>query len=146
MNLVRFEPWSLFDQMQRDFSRLPGRHFTQTDVETSDSEWVPAVDVVEEKDRFLLRADVPGVAPADIDISMEDGALTISGERQTDKHEEAEGVRRFERVSGRFYRRFTLPETADADGIVAKGANGILEVSIPKLPEVQPRRITVEAA
>ena len=96
--------------------------------------------------RFLLRADVPGVAPADIDISMENGVLTVSGERRTEKHEEAEGVRRFERVSGRFYRRFTLPETADADGIVAKSANGILEVSIPKQPEVQPRRITVEAA
>ena len=146
MNLVRFEPWSLFDQMQRDFGRLPGRQFVRDDVETPVSDWVPAVDVVEEKDRFLLRADVPGVAPADIDISMDEGALTISGERQTEKYEDAEGVRRFERVSGRFYRRFALPETADADGIVAKSANGILEVSIPKLPEVQPRRITVEAA
>ena len=79
-------------------------------------------------------------------VDMEDGALTISGERQTEKPEDAEGVRRFERVSGRFYRRFALPETADADGIVARSANGILEVSIPKQPEVQPRRITVEAA
>ena len=146
MNLVRFEPWSLFDQMQREFDRMPGRQFGRTDVDTPVSDWVPAVDIVEEKDRFLLRADVPGVAPADIDISMEDGALTISGERQTEKHEDAEGVRRFERVSGRFYRRFTLPDTADADNIAAKCANGILEVSIPKLPEVQPRRITVEAA
>jgi HSP20 family protein len=146
MNLVRFEPWSLFDQMQREFDRLPGRQFDRSDVETSVSDWVPAVDIIEEKDRFLLRADVPGVAPADIDISMEDGVLTISGERQTEKHEDAEGARRFERVSGRFHRRFTLPETADADGIAAKSANGILEVSIPKLPEVQPRRITVEAA
>ena len=77
---------------------------------------------------------------------MEDGVLTISGERHTEKHEEAEGMKRFERVSGRFYRRFTLPETADADGIAARSANGILEVTIPKQPEVQPRRITVEAA
>jgi HSP20 family protein len=146
MNLVRFEPWSLFDQMQREFDRLPGRQFDRSDVETPVADWVPAVDIIEEKDRFLLRADVPGVAPADIDISMEDGVLTISGERQTEKHEDAEGVRRFERVSGRFHRRFTLPETADADGIAAKSTNGILEVSIPKLPEVQPRRITVEAA
>mgnify|MGYP000323128449 CR=1 FL=1 len=96
--------------------------------------------------RFILRADVPGVAREDIDISMEDGILTIAGERQTAKHEEAVGVKRFERVSGRFYRRFTLPETADAEGIAARSANGILEVTIPKLPEVQPRRITVEAA
>ena len=77
---------------------------------------------------------------------MEDGVLTISGERHTEKHEEAEGMKRFERVSGRFYRRFTLPETVDAEGISAKSANGILEVVIPKAPEVQARRITVEAA
>ena len=81
-----------------------------------------------------------------VDTTFEDGVLTISGERKTEKHEDAEGVRRFERVSGRFYRRFTLPETADAESIAARSANGILEVSIPKLPEVQPRRITVEAA
>ena len=146
MNLVRFEPWSIADLMQRDFDQLAARRYGRNDVETPVSDWVPAVDIVEDKDRFLLRADVPGVAPADIDVSMEDGVLTIAGERHTEKHEDADGIRRFERVSGRFYRRFTLPETADAEGIAAKSSNGILEVSIPKLPEVQPRRITVEAA
>lgn len=146
MNLVRFEPWSIFDLMQRDFDRFAGRPLGRSDVETAVSDWAPAVDIVEEKDRFLLRADVPGVAAEDIEINMEDGVLTISGERHTEKHEDAEGVRRFERVSGRFYRRFSLPETADAEGIKARSANGILEVAIPKLPEVQPRRITVEAA
>ncbi len=146
MNLVRFEPWSIADLMQRDFDRFAVRRAGHNDVEMPASDWAPAVDIVEQKGRFLLRADVPGVALADIDVSMEDGVLTIAGERHTEKHEDAEGVRRFERVSGRFHRRFTLPETADAEGIAARGANGILEVSIPKLPEVQPRRITVEAA
>jgi len=146
MNLVRFQPWSISDLMQRDFDRLAASRFGHNDVETPVTDWVPAVDIVEEKDRFLLRADVPGVAPTEIDVSMDDGVLTIAGERHTEKHEDADGVRRFERVSGRFHRRFSLPETADAEGIVARSANGILEVSIPKLPEVQPRRITVEAA
>ncbi len=146
MNPVRFDPWSLADLMQRDFDRYASRRFGHSDVETPVSDWAPAVDIIEENDRFVLRADVPGVAPADIDVSMEDGILTIAGERQTEKHESAEGVKRFERVSGKFYRRFTLPETADADGIAARSANGILEVTIPKQPEVQPRRITVEAA
>ena len=146
MNLVRFEPWSLFDLMQRDFDRFAGRPAGRTDVETQVADWAPAVDIVEEKDRFLLRADGPGVAAEDIEINMEDGVLTVAGERHTEKHEDAEGMRRFERVSGRFYRRFSLPETADAEGIKARSANGILEVAIPKLPEVQPRRITVEAA
>lgn len=146
MNLVRFQPWSINDLMQRDFNRCAARRFGQNDVEGPVADWAPAIDIVEEKDRFLLRADVPGVAASDIDVSMDDGVLTIAGERQTEKHEETDGLRRFERVSGRFHRRFTLPDTADAEGIAARSANGILEVSIPKLPEVQPRRITVEAA
>ena len=104
------------------------------------------MDIIEEKDRFVLRADVPGVDPADIDLSMDAGVLTVSGERKSEVKTENEGFRRVERVTGRFYRRFNLPETADADGISARSSNGILEVTIPKLPEVQARRITVQAA
>ena len=146
MNLVRFDPWTFADLVQRDFDRFAGRRLGRNDLENPVSDWAPAVDIVEEKDRFILRADVPGVAREDIDVSMEDGILAIAGERHTEKHEDVEGVKRFERVSGKFYRRFTLPETADAEGIAARSANGILEVTIPKQPEVQPRRITVEAA
>jgi len=146
MNLVRFEPWSISDLMQRDFDRLNTRRSPQRDVATPEVDWAPAVDIVELKDAFLLRADVPGVVAEDIEVSMEDGVLTISGERAADSHEETDGVRRFERRTGRFSRRFSLPDTANAEQIAAKCANGILEVSIPKLPEVQPRRITVEAA
>lgn len=146
MNLVRFEPWSIADLVQRDLDRFQAPRSGRSDPQTTVSDWVPAVDIVEEKDHFLLRADVPGVDRSDIDVSMEDGVLTIAGERHIEKQEEATGVRRFERVSGRFHRRFTLPETADAEGIAARSANGILEVSIPKQPVVQPRRIAVEAA
>jgi HSP20 family protein len=146
MNLVRFEPWSISDLMQRDFDRLASRRFARGDIATPASEWAPAVDIVEEKDRFLLLADVPGVPAEDIEVSMEEGVLSVSGERRSETHDETLGVSRFERTSGRFSRRFSLPETADAEGIAAKCANGILEVSIPKLPDVQPRRITVEAA
>lgn len=146
MNLVRFDPWSIADLMQRDFDRYATRRYGRPDVETPVSDWAPAVDIVEEKERFVLRADVPGVAPGDIEVSMEDGVLTIAGERHIDRHDDTDGIKRFERVAGRFHRRFSLPETADADGIAARSANGILEVTIPKQPEVQPRRITVEAA
>ena len=142
MNLVRFEPWSLIDQFHRDLNRSLVRPGSATGV----ADWTPAVDIVEQNDRFVVRADVPGVEPADIDVSMDKGVLTIAGERKAEEQSEADGVRRYERVSGRFFRRFTLPETADADGITARGANGILEISIPKQPEVQARRITVEAA
>ena len=112
----------------------------------SAADWRPAVDIVEEKARFVLRADLPGVDREAIDVSMEDGFLTITGERATEDRTEVDGIERYERVSGRFYRRFSLPETADADGITARMQNGILTIEIPKLPEVQPRRIDIEAA
>ena len=93
-----------------------------------------------------MRADLPGVKPEDIEVNMENGVLTVSGERQREERSDYDGVARVERVSGRFVRRFTLPETADADAIKATSRDGILEISIPKQAVVQPRRITVEAA
>ena len=144
MNLTRFEPWSLVDLMHRDLDRLASRRLGHNNDEQSVADWVPAVDIVEEKDRFVLRADVPGVDPKDIDVSMDSGVLSVSGERKSETESDADGVRRIERFSGRFYRRFTLPDTADAENISARSQNGILEVSIPKLAVVQARRITVE--
>ncbi len=110
------------------------------------SDWIPAVDVFEKTDRFIVRADIPGVNPTDIDVNMEAGILTVSGDRQAEDRSDVDGVSRFERATGRFSRSFTLPESADADGIKALSQNGILEISIPKQPRVQARRITVEAA
>ena len=144
MNIARYEPWTFLDLLHRDLDTLAGQRRVAADSPVTD--WVPAVDIIEEKDRFLLRADVPGVAADDIDVSMDAGVLNLSGERRTEVKSEQSGVQRIERATGRFFRRFTLPETADADGITAKYENGILEVSIPKMPEIQARRISVEAA
>ena len=146
MNLVRFDPWSIADFMQRDFDRRASRPYQHPRSETGVADWTPAVDIVEQQDSFVLRADLPGVNPDDIDVSMDDGILSVSGQRHTEERSESEGIQRYERVTGRFYRRFTLPESADAEGIKARSSNGILEIEIPKLPEVQARRITVEAA
>lgn len=148
MNMTRFEPWGLFDLLHRDLDEIAGRRFGAAIPADGNlaSDWVPAVDILEEKDRFVLRADVPGVNPDAIEISMEKGILTVAGERREEANVEFDGLKRIERVSGRFRRRFTLPEVADADNITAKTANGILEVTIPKQPEVQPRRIAVQAA
>lgn len=146
MNLTRFEPWSFVDLLHRDLDRIAQSRFGGGGDENPVANWTPAVDIVEEKDRFVLRADVPGVNPEDMDISMDAGVLTLSGERKSENVTEEQGFRRVERVSGRFFRRFNLPDTADAEGIKAKSSNGILEVTIPKLPEVQARRITVESA
>jgi HSP20 family protein len=144
MQLTRFEPWSVIDLLHRDLNRLAGGRVAASDTENDVADWAPAVDIIEEKDRFVLRADVPGVKPEDIDVSMDAGVLTVSGERKTESTTEEAGYRRVERATGRFYRRFSLPDTADAENIAAKSSNGILEVVIPKLPEVQARRITVE--
>ena len=138
MKITHFEPWSYVDLLNREAAR-PDR--TQ-----SRGDWRPAVDILEGKDSFLLRADVPGVDPSDIDVSMDAGVLTISGVRHSENQDDDTATQRIERASGRFSRQFTLPETADADGITAKSSNGILEVVIPKQPEIQARRITVEAA
>jgi HSP20 family protein len=149
MHISRFEPWSLMNLLQRDFEQLAGRRFAVASADdngNSVADYVPAVDVVEESDRFILRADLPGVDPKNITINMENGALSLTGERHAEKSENANGLHRIERLSGKFYRRFSLPESADAENITAKSANGILEVAIPKKPILQSRRITVEAS
>ena len=138
MRIARYEPWPFVDLINRDLNRIANR--------TAGTRWVPAVDIIEEQDAFLLRADVPGVDNADIDVSMDNGVLSVSGERRAEEREEDTGTQRIERATGCFLRRFTLPDTADAKGITAKSRNGILEVTIPKLPEIQARRISVEAA
>lgn len=146
MNITRYQPWSFVDLLNRDFGRgaecLVGAEAVRNRV----AKWLPAVDIIDEESRFLLRADVPGVDLADIDVSMDGNVLTVSGVRHAEKRDADSGVQRIERSTGRFVRRFTLPETADAEHITAKSSNGVLEVVIPKLEEIQARRITVEAA
>lgn len=148
MNIVRYEPWGLVNQLHDEINRLFDRGYAGQDRDSglTASDWIPAVDIKEEDHRFLIHADVPGVDPKDIEITMEDGILTLKGERKNETREEHDGYRRVERVSGQFFRRFTLPDTADAEGVTAKGVNGVLEISIPKQPKAQPRRIAVKAS
>lgn len=146
MTLTRYhQPWGLMNQLHNELNRMfEGRESEEGGV-LSAADWVPAVDIKEEAERFVLTADIPGVDPKDIDITMEDGMLTLRGERQGVNEEEKNGFRRLERVRGTFYRRFSLPDTADAEGISARSEHGVLEVVIPKQAKVQPRRITVKA-
>ena len=146
MALIRREPRSIFDYMQQEFDKLHATHpLAKSDdngtVVTSD--WAPAVDIKEEDDRYLITADIPGVTPDDIDVHMEEGILSIKGERDSEKKEEKENYKRIERVHGVFYRRFTMPDNADAEKISAKSEHGVLEVVIPKKEASQPRKISV---
>lgn len=146
MTLARFEPWSVIDLLHRDLNRLTRNRAGFTDGDDSVADWVPAVDIIEEPTRFLLRADLPGVTPENIEISMEKGVLTVSGQRDAVDSSEDAAFERLERINGRFLRRFSLPDSANAEGVAARSNNGILEVTIPKQPEIKARRITVEAA
>ena len=144
MSLIRRNPWSLFDQLQHELGRSHGflaKTEDNGDVVTSD--WAPAVDIKEEENQFLIVADIPGVDPKDIEVHMENGILTIKGERESEKKTEREGYKRIEREHGVFYRRFTMPEGVNAEGIEAKTDKGVLTVVIPKQEAAKPRKITV---
>ena len=146
MNIRRQEPWGLLNQLSNEMNALfENRMPTSADASSmATSDWVPAVDIREEPDRYLIHADIPGVDPDQIEISMENGVLSIRGQRQHESEEEREGYRRVERVRGSFYRRFSLPDTADAERVSASSRNGVLEIIIPKQEKVQPRRISVQ--
>jgi HSP20 family protein len=146
MTLVRYEPWNLVNHLHNELERAFEDRFGRGERNSTIADWAPAVDIREEDSRFILRADLPGVEPQDIEVTMEDGVLTLRGKRELEHREEREGYRRVERASGQFFRRFTLPDTADASGITAKSSQGVLEVSIPKQAKLQPRRIAVEAS
>lgn len=140
--MTRYEPWSLLNQLQRELERSFEGKTPGTDTAAT-AEWTPAVDIKEEADRYVLWADLPGVSPDAIDIMMENGILTLKGQRATEATNRREGLKRVERVFGGFYRRFSLPDTANADGISARCVNGVLEISIPKKAAVQPKKIVV---
>jgi len=149
MNVARFEPWNMINLLHRDLEIGTARRSALTgydDNGSSVADWLPAVDIIEEKERFVLRADVPGVKAEDIEVNMEKGVLSLSGERYKEASEEVDGMQRVERSSGKFYRRFSLPESANPEAISAKNANGILEIVIPKQEQVKARKITVAAA
>jgi HSP20 family protein len=141
MTIVRYEPWSLVGRWQRQLERALGEETDGASVS-----WIPRVDVREQDGQFVVTADLPGVEGKDIEVTADKGVLTIKGERRSEKQSSKDGYERVERASGTFLRRFTLPASVDAEAIKATHVNGVLEVSIPKRPEAQPRRVTVQAA
>ena len=146
MAIVRYEPWAVVNRLHQSLDQFFNEAWNAPEAASSPSvAWVPRVDIHEEKDRFVVLADVPGVEPKDIDITAENGVLTIRGERRSEKRDTDNGYERVERVSGTFLRRFTLPEGANTESIKAKQTHGVLEVTIPKAPAVQPRRISIDS-
>ena len=147
MSVVRYEPWDLMEKFHRDVNRLfttaSARQATEDGSAAATSQWTPAVDIQEESDKFVIHADIPGVDPKDIEITLDRGVLSIAGLRKAAADNETGAYARLERSYGSFYRRFTLPDVADAENVEASGNNGVLEITIPKRAQAQPKRISV---
>jgi len=139
MSIVRYEPWALLNRLHRELDQT-------FDTVARDATWSPAVDIHEEEKRFVLHADLPGVKPADIEITAEKGVLSLRGTRNFEQRKDDGHYSRVERVSGKFVRTFTLPDNVQTDAIKASFKDGVLELSIPKIAKQEPRRIEVQAA
>ena len=141
MAIKRYEPWSLLSQLQKEL--LSSQDDKASEGLIATAEWVPSVDIKEAADKFIIYADIPGVKPEDIDVSMEAGVLTVRGKKESEVKTEKEGYKRVERSTGSFYRRFSLPDSANDEAINAKCKLGVLEIVIPKKEAVKPKRINV---
>jgi len=145
-DMTKYEPWGMLRQMRKEMDDLFNRGYLDSGQLASNSaNWVPAVDVKEEDNRFIIHADIPGVAPNDIKVKIENRVLTIQGEKKHERSESEKNFRGIERSSGSFFRQFTLPESADTDKVSAKSNNGVLELIIPKAEKTNSsREVTVE--
>jgi HSP20 family protein len=144
MATMRNLPWAVVSQLQDDINRVFG-NFSESESSSATAGWIPAVDVFEYSDRFELLIDLPGVDPKEVEITLDNGVLTLSGERRQEPQASEGAVQqeRCERRQGRFHRRFILPDTADAENVEAAGRNGVLAIRIKKHAKAQPRRISV---
>ncbi|MPZ75574.1 MAG: Hsp20 family protein [Deltaproteobacteria bacterium] len=145
MQLVRWEPFDGFNKVQSRINDLFGDGFGRSwdNAATRSESWYPAVDILESKEAYLLRAELPGMKKEDFNLEVKDGTLTLTGERKAVKPADGVEYRSVERVNGKFVRSFTLPETVKHDGIQATYKDGILEIHIPKAEEAKPRQIDI---
>jgi len=137
---------TLRDEIDQIFNQVFDRFLDTPDATRSGqflSGWLPAVDLYEDKDNFVVKAELPGMKKEEIDISLHDGFLTLSGERKQEQKHESSEVYRSERFLGRFQRSINLPSKVNADKITATYQDGVLTVVLPKAEEVKPKQIQV---
>ncbi len=149
MALIRWEPVRELNTIQNEMNRLFNTFFEPSEAQggapAPTRRWLPAMDLVESGDEFVLRADLPGLSENDVNIELEDSVLTISGERKSEHEQRKEGYYRLERASGSFSRSLTLPEGVDPEKVQASFDRGVLEVRIPKPEQRKPRKVTISA-
>lgn len=143
-DLTRWDPFRELSSLQERFDRMFGDALSRLRGETIEgSAWLPAVDIVEDEDNIVLKADLPGIDAKDVDIQVENGTLTLRGERKFEKDVKEDNFRRIERAYGSFVRSFTLPTTVDSEKVQAEYRNGVLELRLPKRAEAKPKQIKV---
>jgi HSP20 family protein len=152
MALIRWEPVRELNTIQNEMNRLFNTFFEMPSPASGSGSggeggslrrWIPAMDLVETKDDFVLRADLPGISEKDVNIELEDNVLTISGERKAEHEEHKEGYYRVERSSGAFSRSLTVPEGVDPAAVRAQFDRGVLVVRIPKPEARKPRKVAI---
>lgn len=139
-------PWRPFrelEEWERRFDDVFGRPLWRLPVE--DRNWMPAVDVFEKEDKFVVKAELPGIKEEDIHVSVVGDALSIKGEKKTETEVKEQDYYRSERSYGSFYRSIPIPSNVDADKIKASFEDGVLEVGLPKSAKVSPKKIAVSA-
>jgi HSP20 family protein len=137
-------PTAFPDWMRQFLDRPRWLRESLSDEAFFDEDWMPAVDVEEEDKAYMIKADLPGVSPENVEVTLERGVLTIRGERKSERKEKRDNYHRIERFSGSFLRRFSLPDAADSDGVEADLKNGVLQVRIPKQEKAISRRIEIK--
>jgi HSP20 family protein len=135
MDLVRFDPFSVLNEFERIFDRSPAARA-----------WAPRVDVFDRDESIVVRLDLAGIDPDGIDVTVEGRTLTVSGSRTIDESVEEQGYHRREIFSGEFRRTLVLPGGIDNESITAQADNGMLEITIPRTPEVLPRKVQVDVS
>jgi HSP20 family protein len=146
MALIRWEPVREIGTIQNEMNRLFNSFFDTPAVSRGAvRRWIPPMDLVQSDGEFVLRADLPGLSEADVNIEIEDNVLTISGERKSEHSERKDGYYRVERSFGSFRRSLTLPEGVDPDSVKATFDRGVLEVRVPKPEQRQPRKVEITA-
>lgn len=140
----RFDPFDELSTLRNHFDRLMSRFNPEVEEELLTTTWAPVVDIFETHDAILIKAELPGINEKDIRVEMENGVLTLRGERKVEKNLTDKDYRRIERSYGKFVRTFTLPPNVEFNKIAAVYNNGLLELEIPKKEEAKTKLITVE--
>ncbi len=148
MELVRWEPFEGVNRIQSRINDLFDDTFGRTRAQQSATTgvWYPLVDILESKDSYLIRAELPGMKKEDLKTEVNEGTLTLSGERKVEEPANGVEYHRVERVAGKFSRSFYLPQTVKQDGIKATYRDGILEIHVPKVEEAKPRQISISVS